>query len=136
MNLKMIIKSFFGVSCLFLALILIFVGGFHYTVNCKEILRDTSTSPDEKYELSLIEKGEPDWPFGPAHAKIALKDKNGVISTHYFNVSNDGATISENNWTVFWKENCVQIIVNGEEQYDKLYTMHFDGTVEAETIFS
>jgi len=133
---KFVIKNTLRIICCVFILNLLLLGCFYYVANFRETLRDTSVSPAGNYELTFIEVGEPAWPFGPARGKFILRDKDGVISTYRFNVSNDGQRISKNNWNVLWQENCAQIIVSGEEQYDKLYTMHFDGTVETETIFS
>ena len=56
-----------------IALILMPVGCLHYEINYKKTIRDKSLSADKVYELTLIEIGEPVWPFGPAAGRLVLK---------------------------------------------------------------
>ena len=41
----------------------------------RKTIRDTSVSPDGKYELTLIEIGEPVWPFGSASGRLTLDNE-------------------------------------------------------------
>lgn len=103
-----------------------------YATKYKNSDIDTSASPDGKYKVAFQAVGEPDWPFGYSHARLVLENENGVIIKHQIDVANDGAMLHSNNWAVSWQDNCVQIIINGEEQRDELYVLYFDGTVERE----
>ena len=51
------------------------IGCFRYAVDHRKTIRDTSVSPDGKYELTLIEIGEPVWPFGPASGRLTLDNE-------------------------------------------------------------
>lgn len=52
------------------------IGCFRYAVDHRKTIRDTSVSPDGKYELTLIEIGEPVWPFGPASGRLTLDNED------------------------------------------------------------
>ena len=51
------------------------IGCFRYAVDHRKTIRDTSVSPDGKYELTLIEIGEPVWPFGSASGRLTLDNE-------------------------------------------------------------
>ena len=51
------------------------IGCFRYAVDHRKTIRDTSVSPDGKYELALIEIGEPVWPFGSASGRLTLDNE-------------------------------------------------------------
>ena len=51
------------------------IGCFRYAVDYRKTIRDTSVSPDGKYELTLIEIGEPVWPFGSASGRLTLDNE-------------------------------------------------------------
>lgn len=51
------------------------IGCFRYAVEHRKTIRDTSVSPDGKYELMLIEIGEPVWPFGSASGRLTLDNE-------------------------------------------------------------
>lgn len=51
------------------------IGCFRYAVDHRKTIRDTSVSPDGKYELTPIEIGEPVWPFGPASGRLTLDNE-------------------------------------------------------------
>lgn len=52
------------------------IGYFRYAVDHRKTIRDTSVSPDGKYELTLIEIGEPVWPFGSASGRLTLDNED------------------------------------------------------------
>lgn len=94
---------------------------FHFAINCKKTLIDTSISPDGAYELTLIEIGEPAWPFGPASGRLILKKDDNRISQINFELKNDGCSISSNCWAVTWNADHVKVIMSGDEQYDEQF---------------
>ena len=52
------------------------IGCFRYAVDHRKTIRDTSVSPDGKYELTLIEIGEPVWPSGSASGRLTLDNED------------------------------------------------------------
>ena len=91
---------------------------------------DTSTSPDGTCELAFQQVGDPEWPFGPTHVRLVLKNGNRIIIKQTFDIADDGAKASINNWDVNWKDTSVEVVISGSEQYDVLYVLNFDGTVD------
>ncbi len=63
------------VICVIIGMNFLLIGCFRYAVDHRKTIRDTSISPDGKYELTLIEIGEPVWPFGPASGRLTLDNE-------------------------------------------------------------
>ena len=63
--------------CVVIGMNFLLIGCFRYAVDHRKTIRDTSVSPDGKYELTLIEIGEPVWPFGPASGRLTLDNEAG-----------------------------------------------------------
>ena len=61
--------------CVVIGMNILLIGYFRYAVDHRKTTRDTSVSPDGKYELTLIEIGEPVWPFGPASGRLTLDNE-------------------------------------------------------------
>lgn len=61
--------------CVVIGMNFLLIGYFRYAVDHRKTIRDTSVSPDGKYELTLIEIGEPMWPFGPASGWLTLDNE-------------------------------------------------------------
>ena len=61
--------------CMVIGMNFLLIGCFRYAVDYRKTIRDTSVSPDGKYELTLIEIGEPVWPFGPASGRLTLDNE-------------------------------------------------------------
>ena len=61
--------------CMVIGMNFLLIGYFRYAVDHRKTIRDTSVSPDGKYELTLIEIGEPVWPFGPASGRLTLDNE-------------------------------------------------------------
>ena len=61
--------------CMVIGMNFLLIGCFRYAVDHRKTIRDTSVSPDGKYELTLIEIGEPMWPFGPASGRLTLDNE-------------------------------------------------------------
>ncbi len=63
-----------------------------------------------------------------------MKRNGETVTKRKFDVANDGGVLHPENWSVRWEENCVNVIISGEEQADELYTYFFDGTVRYESL--
>lgn len=61
--------------CVVIGMNFLLIGYFRYAVDHRKTIRDTSVSPDGKYELTLIESGEPVWPFGSASGRLTLDNE-------------------------------------------------------------
>ena len=61
--------------CMVIGMNFLLIGYFRYAVDHRKTIRDTSVSPDGKYELMLIEIGEPVWPFGSASGRLTLDNE-------------------------------------------------------------
>ena len=129
MKAKKIIKWVCGIAAVLLAAVLLLIGSFIYVTKYKKTDIDFSISDDGQYEVIYQAVGEPDWPFGYSHARIVLKHDGKTIIKRKFDVANDGGVLHSDSWSVSWEENCVKVIISGEEQPDVLYSFHFDGTV-------
>ena len=62
-------------TCVVIGMNFLLIGYFRYAVDHRKTIRDTSVSPDGKYELALIEIGEPVWPFGSASGRLTLDNE-------------------------------------------------------------
>ena len=122
------------VICVVIGMNFLLIGCFRYAVDHRKTIWDTSVSPDGKYELTLIEIGEPVWPFGPASGRLILNEGATKISQTDFELRNDGCSISSNDWAVTWNENYVEVILSGEEQFDERILLYFDGTMQCQTL--
>lgn len=131
---KRIIRTVLCIICVVIGMNLLLAGCVYYVTNCKKTLRDTSVSPDEKYELTLMEIGEPAWPFGSASGRLILNEGDTQISKTNFRLANDGCSISSNDWAVTWNEDHVEVILSGEEQFDEQILLYYDGTTQRQTL--
>ena len=61
--------------CMVIGMNFLLIGYFRYAVDHRKTIRDTSVSPDGKYELTLVEIGEPVWPFGSASGRLTLDNE-------------------------------------------------------------
>lgn len=134
MKRKNIMKWGCGILAVLSAAALLLIGSFVYITRYRIADIDSSTSNDSQYKVIFQSVGEPDWPFGYSHARIVLKRDNRLITKYKFDVANDGGILLPQNWRVEWLDTCVRIVISGEEQDDMLYTFHFEGTVDAETL--
>ena len=123
---KPAVRGILGVLATINILIVILAGSFTYVTRYKIHDLAYSTSKDGTYVLLFQQVGDPDWPFGYTHARLLLKDEAGTIAKYPFDVANDGGALDQENWRVNWEETCVKVIISGEEQPDKLYTLYFD----------
>ena len=134
MKTKRIIKWICGIAAVILAALLLLIGRFIYVTRYRISDIDAATSPDGKHEIVFQTVGEPDWPFGYSHARIVLKRNGETVAKRKFDVANDGGALHPENWSIRWEENCVKVIISGEEQPDAFYAFFFDGTVRHESL--
>ena len=81
---------------------------------------------DNNYKIVLKTIGESGFPFGDAKVKVTLyNDKNKKIDSFVAIIKNDGKNIGEENISVDWLEEKVEITLIGEEQEDKIYEMNY-----------
>lgn len=106
------------------------------------VVNDNHTVDSEDYQnysVELISKGAP-FSFGPESGKVTLfgdesdklfmKKSHIVICSADFILANDGVPMSEENWKVNWKDDCVEITITGDEQEDEIFEMYYNGDVK------
>lgn len=71
--------------CVVIGMNFLLIGYFRYAVDHRKTIRDTSVSPDGKYELTLIEIGEPVWPFGSASGRLTLDNEDEATASQVEN---------------------------------------------------
>lgn len=129
---KKIVKAILGVVAVVLIIIIVvFRVSIMYVSDYKITTVDTSVSSDETYELVLQAVGEADFPFGSASGRLILYEGKIRIANADFEIANDGASFSAGNWKVTWYDSYVEIILSGEEQYDELVILYYDGQTES-----
>lgn len=109
---------------------IISLGGLLYIKCFKSSGVDIAQSVNGTYEALLQATSTPAWSFGSQTGQLILKKDETIISKTDFEIANDGKSMSEKNWIVSWYDDRVEIILVGEEQYDELVTLYFDGQVE------
>ena len=95
---------------------------------------DTSVSPYGTYELVLQAVGEADFPFGSALGRLILYEGKSRISKADFELFDDGGCICSSIWEVTWHEDCVKVILSGDEQLDEQVILYFDGRTEVKQL--
>lgn len=73
-----------------LAVVIIFAAALIWETHFKRSDIVAYVSPDKIYTLEVYEKGEPSWPFGPAHCVLLLKKNHHRICKAEADVYNDG----------------------------------------------
>lgn len=110
------------------ALFLILTGSYWYVANYKYTDIDAQMSPDERYQLTLQMKGEPEWPFGSTYGRIVARYDGKVIRKIEFEICDDGAMLRKENWDVVWGVAGVQVTLKGSEQDNQVIQIMYDGT--------
>ncbi|MBO5209380.1 MAG: hypothetical protein J6B68_08550 [Lachnospiraceae bacterium] len=111
-------------------LLLILLGSLWYVTKWKYTDIDTQISPDERCQLMLQMKGEPEWPFGSTYGRIIVKYDDKIINKLEFEIADDGAMLGKENWSVVWGVAGVQVTLMGSEQYNQVLQILYDGTEE------
>lgn len=107
------------------------LGSFLYIAYFEVAVVDSARSADGTYEVILQSVGEPGWPFGSAPGRLVLKKEGTVVSDTDIEIANDGGPIRDSSWSVTWYDDHVGIMLYGQEQYDELVTMYYDGQAES-----
>ena len=115
------------IACILVMVLLLPIGYVRYKTRYEAEQISTSTSPDGDYELVIYSVGEPDFPFGPAHGRLVLNDKEKTVAYMPFEVANDGARFYGSDLEMTWYIDRVEVVVFGSEQHDELMTLRFDG---------
>ncbi len=131
---KKIMKVILGVVAVVLIIIVVFWVSIVYVSDYKITTVDISVSPDETYELVLQAVGEADFPFGSASGRLILYEGESKISKADFELFDDGGCIRSSIWEVTWHEDCVKVILSGDEQLDEQVTLYFDGRKEVKQL--
>lgn len=124
------IQIFLGISAWAWVLIALASGLILYNISYKTTDIDVSESPDGTHELHFQQIGEPDWPFGSTHARLALEDNGKTVATCSFDIANDGKNLGPENWEATWTNNHASATIFGEEQNDYRYNISLDGKIE------
>ena len=127
---KKIMKVILGVIAVVFIIIVVFWVSIVYVSDYKITTVDISVSPDETYELVLQAVGEADFPFGSASGRLVLYEGKSRISKADFELFDDGGCIRSGIWEVTWHEDCVIVILSGDEQPDEQIILYFDGKKE------
>ncbi len=90
------------------------VGSIIYVRDYRKTKVFTSVSGNSTMTLYMV--GEPDFPYGSTSCRLVLKTKGKDTVKEDFSVKNDGAPVTEDNFTVEWKDNSVRLRVTGSEQ--------------------
>lgn len=110
---------------------ILLLGGILYIAYFKVTVVDSAQSADGAYEVILQSVGEPGWPFGSAPGRLVLKKEGIVVSDKDIEIANDGGSIHKSSWRVTWYDDHVGIMLFGQEQYDELVTLYYDGRTES-----
>ncbi len=131
---KKIMKFILGFVAAVFIIIAVLWGSFVYVSDYKITEADTSVSPDGTHNLVLQAVGEADFPFGSASGRLILYECESKISKADFELFDDGGCIRNSIWEVTWYEDCVEVILSGDEQSDEQITLYFDGRKEVKQL--
>ncbi len=123
-------KNFLKILLVVLLISISLFGYIKYKKSYSKKLVETSLSDDGSYILNIFMIGETDFPYGKTHCRFNLTRFSIEISELSFDIADDGANASENNFNITWNDEYVSIIVSGSEQEDVTYNLYFDGTTE------
>lgn len=127
-------KFILGFVAAVFIIIAVLWGSFVYVSDYKITEADTSVSPDGTHNLVLQAVGEADFPFGSASGRLILYEGKSKISKADFELFDDGGCIRNSIWEVTWYEDCVEVILSGDEQPDEQITLYFDGRKEVKQL--
>lgn len=105
-------------------------GYIKYKKSYSKNLVETSLSDDGSYILNIYMIGEADFPYGKTHCHFNLTRYSIEVSEVSFDIADDGANATEDNFNITWNDEYVSIIVSGSEQENVTYNLYFDGTTE------
>lgn len=112
--------------CIILAIIGIIFTGYVYLT--EPFVEDVAqyVNPANNYRILFQTVGSPDWPFGEVDVRIKLlNDKNKTIELINTSLQNDGKTAQEENISIKWFEQYVEVILLSDEQEDDIYHLYY-----------
>lgn len=112
---------------MFIILIAVLWVSIAYGTEYKKTICDISISSDEKFKLTLIAVGEPEWPLGVANGRLILEENEKKISQTDFELRNNGGSVNSDCWKVTWYDEYVEVILSGSEQFDEQVILYFNG---------
>ena len=127
-------KILVSIMIIFAIVVVTLLGSFLYATHYKVAIVDAAQSVDGVYEVVLQAVGEPEFPFGSASGELVLKKNEMIVSIANIQIFNDGGPIGKRDWKVTWYDRYVEIILSGEEQYDELVVLYYDGQIERERL--
>ena len=113
---KKLKKITLSAAALFIFIAALCAGMFIYQAECRKHDVDTAESPNGLYRLELQQVGEPKWPFGSTKGRVLFISDETTVYKQTFTVQDDGANLSEYNWSVEWNTDSVSVTLWGSEQ--------------------
>ena len=105
----------------------IFVSWFVYVTEIKVTDVSEYVNPTNNYTILFQAVGEPEWPFGKTDVKITLlNDEKKKVETITTYIKDDGALAREQNISVKWFENYVEVTLLGSEQQDEIHKVYYN----------
>ncbi len=111
---KKTVKRILAIILVILVAAAVVVGSIIYVRDYRKTKVFTSQSGSSTMTVYMV--GEPDFPFGKTDCRLVLKTKGKDTVKEDFSVANDGAVVTEENFSVEWKDNSVRLRVTGSEQ--------------------
>lgn len=101
-----------------------------YLVEWQENEIGSYTFGDTGYELTILQIGDPDWPFGYAHCRMDFTRGEEIVSAQCVDIDNDGAPAASGNFHVHWFADFVRVVVTRRGQIRELCDLYYDGKTE------
>ncbi len=95
-----------------LACVLLFLAAGCFFAKETEILTERLAPA---YRLTVVQVGDPDFPFGAVRCRIRLYDGNREIGREDLSLQNDGKNLVRENFEVVWGSDSVQVVAFAEE---------------------
>ena len=124
---KKIINITICVVLSLLAVLLALFLAWKYKTSWKTTTVGVEQSPDNQYSVIFQAVGEADWPFGPCHCKVTLKNGDRTVETFREDICDDGGQFQTGNYSVEWMKYGVVITLKGCEQSDQEVEVFYDG---------
>lgn len=124
---KKIINITICVVLSLLAVLLALFLAWKYKTSWKTTTVGVEQSPDNQYSVIFQAVGEADWPFGPCHCKVTLKNGDRTVETFREDIYDDGGQFQTGNYSVEWMKYGVVITLKGCEQSDQEVEVFYDG---------